>query len=211
MDKTFGHQKQFKITKPQISIRHSLVAQISFLDLYRPRIFFFCLSLAVYDTSLRRPPWPRFPLSLHRRYSPTFKPSLLGQLLLSASASLLSSGFSLLPLDSTPPLPPSPILYPPSHAHPFPPTILFSPTPTSLPNPFPYPLLSFPPIPFLRPSSITLTSVPPSNPQRRSITLCPFCALSAIGPHLASLAIIDLVPLSSPIAFGGSLAFLPSS
>ena len=52
---------------------------------------------------------------------------------------------------------------------------------------------------------------PPSNPQRRSITLCPFCVFSAIGPHLTSLAIIDLVPLSSPIAFGSSLAFLPSS
>ena len=136
MDKTFGHQKQFKITKPQISIRHSLVAQISFLDLYRPRIFFFCLSLAVYDTSLRRPPWPRFPLSLHRRYSPTFKPSLPGPLLLSASPSFLSPGFPSLPLGSALPLPPSPILYPRSHAHPFPPT------PTSLPSPFSVPVPS---------------------------------------------------------------------
>ena len=210
VDKTFGHQKQFKITKPQISIRHSLVAQISFLDLYRLRIFF-CLSLAVYDTSYRRPPWPRSPRSHHRRYSPTFKPSLLGPLLLSAASSLLSSGFSLLPLDSTLPLSPSPILYPPSHAHAFPPTTPFSPIPTSLPSPFPYPLLSFPPIPSSSPSSITLTLIPPSNSQRRSTTLRPFCALLVIGPHLASLAIFDLVFLPSPIAFAGSLAFLSSS
>ena len=46
VDKTFGHQKQFKITKPQISIRHSLVAQISFLDLYSLG-FFLSLSRGV--------------------------------------------------------------------------------------------------------------------------------------------------------------------
>ena len=63
IDKTFGHQKQFKIIKPHILIWISLLAWISFLDLYWIRIC--SVSPAVYDSSLGVPPWPLPPLCRH--------------------------------------------------------------------------------------------------------------------------------------------------